>query len=354
MKTVSLDVHTEASQLTVVSAEGEVLLEMKVATNAEELRRVVGAIAGPKRVVFEEGPLSAMLHEALAPLAEEVISCDPSHNALIALAEDSNDERDARRLATLARLGAVRPVYAPDASHRRLRSLLRHDRSLGESMTGTKNRIKALARRQGLRCRGASVYQSAGRAEALGRLSDAAARWQMQSLYRQLDALRRERVGAHRVIEKAGRPFRALLSRLTTIPGVGPVTARTLVAWLADPGRFRSWQALNAYAGLGLGQGWTNWQPTGRARASRRGNREVKRVLFIAAEAAIRGDNALARRYQARRACGWDPSKAIRDTARTLLKIVEALWRKKSRYDDSQVRVPTVTPDPVRRTKARA
>jgi len=49
MKTVSLDVHTEASQLTGVSADGEVLLEMKAPTSAEELRRGVRAIAGPKR-----------------------------------------------------------------------------------------------------------------------------------------------------------------------------------------------------------------------------------------------------------------------------------------------------------------
>ena len=131
-------------------------------------------------------------------------------------------------------------------------------------------------------------------------------------------------------------------------------TARTLVAWIVEPARFRSFSALNAYAGLGLGQGWTNWQPTSRARASRRGNREVKRVLFIAAEAAVRGDNALARRYRARLARGWEKRKAIRDIARTLLQIVEALWRKKTNYDDSQVRVPAGAAGTAPRTKPQA
>jgi hypothetical protein len=37
VKTVSLDVHAEASQLCVLDEDGEVLLEMQVATRAEDL-----------------------------------------------------------------------------------------------------------------------------------------------------------------------------------------------------------------------------------------------------------------------------------------------------------------------------
>lgn len=138
MKTVSLDVQAEASQLVVVSADGEVLLEMKVPTTVEDLRRVVGAICGPKRVVFEAGPLSAMLYDALSPLAEKVVSCDPARNALIGRAEDSNDERDARR------------------------GLLGHEGCLCADMTAVKNRIKALAKRHDVACRGASASRHGG------------------------------------------------------------------------------------------------------------------------------------------------------------------------------------------------
>jgi len=130
------------------------------------------------------------------------------------------------------------------------------------------------------------------------------------------------------------------VERLCTIPGVGPVIARTLVGWIAEPTRFKSRSALYSYAGLGLGQGWTNWQPVGRARASRRGNRCVKRALFLAARSASRGHSALARRYQARREEGWEDRKAIRDLARVILKIAVLLWRKGATYDDAAVSVP--------------
>lgn len=100
MKIIALDVHTEWSQLAAISQEtGEVLLEMKVRTEAEELRRVVSSIPGPKKVLFEEGPMSGLIRDALESVADEVISCDPTKNALVAKSELSTDELDARRRA---------------------------------------------------------------------------------------------------------------------------------------------------------------------------------------------------------------------------------------------------------------
>ena len=338
MKIVSLDVHKESSQMAVVSEQGELLLEMKVATQGQELRRVVGGIPGPKRVVFEEGPLSGMIRDALEGVADEIISSDPSRNALIARAEDSNDESDARHLATLTLAKAIHGVYVAPEPYRTLRSLLVHDEGLARAITGTKARIKALCRRQGIRCRGVGVYRRAGRTEVLRQLPGAL-RWPMESLYRQLDQVRVERVGAHRVLGRLTRGMQ-IVRRLDGIPGVGSVTARTLVAWIADPGRFRSRSAVNAYGGLGLGQGVTNWQVVSRARASRRGQRKLKRVLFIAAEAARKGQNALARRYEARRQAGWEEPKAKRDLARTILYVACGMWRNGQEYNDELVRVP--------------
>ena len=105
--------------------------------------------------------------------------------------------------------------------------------------------------------------------------------------------------------------------------------------------RFKNRRALSAYAGLGLGQGITNWQPTGRAQASKRGQRQVKRVLFLAAQAAIHTNNsAFAKRYRARLSSGWDERKALRDIARCILSTARALWTTRKAYDDALATVP--------------
>lgn len=219
MKTVSLDVHSETSQLVAVSEDGEILLEMKVSTQAEELRRIIEGIPGPKRVVLEQGPMSGMIHDALADVADEIISCDPTQNALIARSEKKNDELDARQLAKLARLGALCKVYVPPEPYRTLRSLLVHDYHLMQKMTGGKNRIKGMCRRHGIRCHGVSVYREANREDAQRQLPNAALRWQMESLYRELDMLSTERRGAHRMLGDVCRDIPEV-ELLASIPGV--------------------------------------------------------------------------------------------------------------------------------------
>jgi transposase len=342
VKTITLDVHSEWSQLAAADENGEIFLEMKVQTKVEALRQVVGGISGHKSVIFEEGPMSAFVRNALEGVADEIISCDSTRNALIACAEDSNDQRDARRLVTLSRAKAIHPVYIPEEPYCTLRSLLTHDRYLSQVITGVKNRIKALCRRQGFTPRGVGVFKPNTRQAALDKIPDATTRWQLESLFRQLDLLRKESTSIRRVAATHSKDITAV-TRLQSIPGVGPIVARTLVAWIVDPRRFKSRNALSSYAGLGLGQGYTNWKPVGHARASKRGQRAVKRVLFIAANAALLGPNALYRRYNRRVDSGWEHRKAIRDVARTILFIARAIWINGKEYREDKVTVPEKT-----------
>jgi len=341
MKTIGLDVHKDWCQLTAMDdASGEVVLALKVRSDPEELQRVIGGLPGQKRVVMEEGTMSAWIADALDGAVEEVVSCDPTVNALIARAEDHNDENDAQRLITLCRAGALRAVYTPPEPYRTLRSLVRYDHGLTREITRTRNQIKGLCRRAAIRYHGIGVYHARNRDAVAERLPNEALRWEMESLYKRLDFLRIERVGAHRAQSRWARSLPET-QRMQSVPGVGPIVARTLAAWVANPGRFKSRKALSAYGGLGVSQPVTHWQPTGKAAASRRGQREVKRVLFLAAAAAIQGDNALALRYQRRLDAGWERRKAIRDIARSILFIAVALWKHETEYQDELVHIPS-------------
>lgn len=341
MKTITLDVHTEACQMAVVTEDGEVVYEAKVETTPEELRRAVGGVPGCKRVIFEEGPLSGWIHDALQEVVDEVISCDPRHNALIASAEDSNDERDARRLAMLVQANAIHGVYIPPEPYRTLRSLVHYAYTITQAMTQVKNQMKGLCRRYGIRCKGTGLYRSAARPAILKVVPSAMVHWQLTSLCRRLDGLRRERVGVHRMIVKQSATIDAV-TRLQTIPGVGPSVGPAIVAWIADPDRFKNRNARSSYGGLGLKHDISNWKTTMRARASKRGQRELKRVLFLAARAAVRSKSALAKRYEARRAAGWEDKKAIRDLARTILFTACAIWKNGREYNDAKVSVPNI------------
>jgi transposase len=141
------------------------------------------------------------------------------------------------------------------------------------------------------------------------------------------------------------------MERLRGVPGLGPRTAPIVAAWIADPTRFKSDSGLALYSGLGLKNDWTAGKQVKRARASKRGNRELKRALFLSARGALKGESALRKRYDARIAAGWDDRKAIRDVARghvlrgtrlddvarTILFVACAVWRSGKEYDDGRV-----------------
>jgi transposase len=342
VKTIALDVHKDWTQLTAASDQTrEILLELKVRTSQEELRRVVSGIPGPKRVVFEEGPLSGLIRDALKGTAEEIISCDPTRNALIARSEDSNDENDSRRLITLSRAGAIHAVYVPEEPYRTLRSIVVYDDNLARNVTRVKNQIKALCRRCGVRYQGVGIYSRGGRKPIIESLSSWALKWQAESLYRRLDSLCGERVRAHRILVKFIRRI-PRAKQLESIPGIKTKLSGVITSWIVDASRFGSRNAVSSYAGLGIAQGWTNWQPAGRAYASRRGQRALKRALFIAARAAVTGKNAFARRYEARLLSGWEDRKAIRDIARQILFAAYALLKRGGLYKDERIRIPKI------------
>ena len=232
MKTVALDVHADVSQLALVTKDGEVLLEMQVPTRPEELRRFVAGIPGPKRVVFEEVPMSGLIHDALKDVADEVTSVDPTRNALISRAEDASDEKDAVRLAMLANNRSTRAVYVPEEPHRTLRSLTRYDHTLADAITTVKNAMKALCRRWAIPCKGTRIYGKKTRDEFCSQLPSSMLRWQFQSLARRLDSMDLERTRAKRTVAKLARKL-PVIEMLKAIPGIKSVGAPTLVAWIA-------------------------------------------------------------------------------------------------------------------------
>lgn len=77
---------------------------------------------------------------------------------------------------------------------------------------------------------------------------------------------------------------------LLTIPGVGPITAWTLISELGDLHRFESAKQVAAFAGVCPSFQHSGTSATGTGRMSRVGNRTVRKLLYLAALAAVKAD----------------------------------------------------------------
>ncbi len=118
--------------------------------------------------------------------------------------------------------------------------------------------------------------------------------------------------------------WRAAEDLLTSVPGVGPVTARTLIAELPELGHItrRRIAALVGVAPVNRDSGTSRGH-----RAIAGGRTGVRNVLYMAALTAIRRNPAIRTAYERLRARGTPPKAAIVAAMRKLLTILNAIIR---------------------------
>jgi transposase len=208
-----------------------------------------------------------------------------------------SDTLDARVLARFAARVQPPPRPLPDAMAQDLTALLARRRQLVEMRTAEQNRRSGLA----LRLRPAL---------------DAHVTWlsqQIAELDRELDRMLRD--------SPVWREKEALLR---SIPGIGPIVARTLLGELPELGRLNRWEvaALAGVAPLN--------QDSGRRQGKRRtwgGRASVRAALYMAAVTATRHNPVIRALYTRLRAAGKPAKVALVACMRKLLTIANALLR---------------------------
>ncbi len=117
---------------------------------------------------------------------------------------------------------------------------------------------------------------------------------------------------------------------LTTMPGVGPHTAATLVTTV-DISLFPDHEHLASYAGLAAKTTQSGTSIKGET-AARSGNKALKNALFLSAFAAVRWDPKARDFYDQKKTSGKKHNTIIIALARKRLKIMYAIMRDKTPY----------------------
>jgi transposase len=249
-KYMGLDVHQAMTVAVVLDAEGRIVLETMVPTEAAAIIRLIHSLSAPLHVTLEETTQAAWLWKMIRPFVSEVVVCDPRRNKL--LTEGSKgDKVDARKLADLLRTGMLRPVYHGHQATGKLKELVRAYESLSVDTQRTMARIKAIYRGRGLSTPGRGVYQAKQRDRWLGLLTEPGLRQRAAWLFEQLDQLRPLRRTAKETMLAESRKHEAV-KLLKTIPQLGPIRAAFIVATVDTPHRFRTKRQFWSYVGLAV------------------------------------------------------------------------------------------------------
>jgi transposase len=121
------------------------------------------------------------------------------------------------------------------------------------------------------------------------------------------------------------------LDIITSVDGISKVTGSTFLAELGDIKTFRSYKHVIAFAGLDPSIHQSG-QYEGISRLSKRGNRHLRRVVFLMTLCAVRSQNIFREYFLKRKGEGLPAKKAILATAHKLLRVLFAMLTSKSYF----------------------
>ena len=246
---VGMDVHRKRTQVAIMHGDGTEMLNRNVPNDPAELSPLLGSLEPGTPVVFEAAYGWGWLAELIDDWDLEAHLAHAKGCKAIASARLKNDKVDARTLAHLLRSDLLPEAWIAPREIRDLRWLLRHRASLVGSGTALKNRIHGVLADRGIRCSIDDLWTKSGRAW-LGTL-------ELPPIHREIvndclgliDALAVPVRRLDREIRALAKPD-ARVEALQEVPGIGRLTAMTLVAEIGDIARFPTARKLCAWAGL--------------------------------------------------------------------------------------------------------
>ena len=244
----AIDLHTKESEIRIVTATGEVVLERRVPTRRPRLTEVFGGRLR-MRILLESGTESEWVAQHLEGLGHEVIVADPNYAAMYGDRHRriKTDRRDVAALADANRRGIYRAVHRVSRAQRAVRRHLQVREQLIRMRTQLINLLRATLRSEGLRLRSGAAHTVVVRYAALD--VPRALQEALEPVIAMLQGLAPQLAAADAWAREAAAGD-AITRRLMTAPGVGPITALHYRAALDEVSRFRSPGAATSYLGL--------------------------------------------------------------------------------------------------------
>jgi transposase len=244
----------------------------------------------PDLVVIESCGLAGWVHDICTEEGYEVLVCNPNQEAWKwKHIKRKTDRDDALKLAKLAALGQLVPVYIPCRQQREYRRLVKYRQVVLGRINRVQNNIRSIFAQRGMEMMRGQKAWALERYEEIAQHRKPLAECALDDLWRgeldleliQLDHLRQHQHEIHLQLQTLARADQRV-QLLQTIPGVGRKTAEVVVAYLDDPHRFRNARQVSCYAGM-VPRRYQSGEMDRQGRIHKRGPRQLRSALVDAA-----------------------------------------------------------------------
>jgi transposase len=287
MAYVGVDLHRKRSHVVALDPAGAVVLSRRIGNAPTEFLRIFGELEPePIEVVFEATYGWSWFADLLADAGIPAHMAHPLATKAISAARVKNDAVDAKTLAHLLRTNLLAEAWIAPPAAREARRLVRTRAGLIRMRSRVQSQLHALLADLGVIPELTTLFGPAGRRWLVELRMPASARGRLDAGLRLIDAITVEIKHADADL-RTGFAGDSRIRRVLPIPGVGLVTAATVVAEVWDIQRFPSPERLCSWAGLTPGERSSDTQ-TRRGHITKQGSRWLRWMLVEAATSAVR------------------------------------------------------------------
>jgi transposase len=284
---IGVDLHRKRSQVAAVDQDGKLLFNRSVATESMDLLRVLGEIEDRQpQVAFEATFGWGWFADLLADAGVPAHMAHPLATKAIAAGRVKNDSVDAKTLADLLRGGLLPEAWIAPPEVREARCLVRMRAGLVRIRTRLKCQIHALLAEHGVTPAMTDVFGVSGRRHLAALKLPPISQRRIEASLRVIEELTEEVEVADKEVQKLFDKD-ARVRRLLPIPGIGLITAATIVAEVWDVSRFSSPEQLCSWSGL-TPREHSSAGHTRRGHISKQGSRWLRWVMVEAAMHGLR------------------------------------------------------------------
>lgn len=343
-KYIGFDIDCKKTAACIVQ-NGKKEVHQTLASDIDSMRKFLKEQqhTGKVHLTFEISGQAGFLYDSLIDCVDTITVANPSKMPWIFQTTKKNDRIDAYKMAVMLSISQIPAVYMPAKEVRQWRETILHRRTIVGKIVQAKNRIRAT-----LKSKGYSKPKEVGgwwkKANRLwmrdicDQTVDISDLWHLQlsNLLDELALLEKQLKRITRYLDGylAKNPGGKLLM---SIPGVGPRTAESVLAYTDDISRFDNYKQYCSYFGL-----VPKLDESGSYRRlghiTKRGPSVVRCLMCESSWMAIRKSEGLKGFYE-RVKCGQDGRKkiAIVAVARKLLSIMRAMLISGELYNEELV-----------------
>ena len=331
---IGIDVHRKKCVTTIKGGTKQVLKRTSFDNDITGINGFIGMLRSdgylPATAACEStGNYWIVLHDTLEAAGIDTLLAHPHHLKIITQTAYKNDKADSEKLAELCRHDMIPESFVVNAAQRDMRELTRSRLGLAGDTVAPRNRIHAIVARYPYKRPSCGLFTGGG-LEWLQSLSlSETDRLGVDTHLAKLVFLR-GRIARYerRIAEIARDDPRARL--IMTIPGIGYITAVTILAEIVDHGRFANAEKLVSYAGLSP-KHHNSGETVRTGSITKRGSVWLRTAMVEAAFVAVRHDARIGARYQ-KLAARIGSMKARVATARVMLEWVWEMLNSGTEY----------------------